>query len=86
MKNPVILARSCAFALLISTVHAAATKFGPEWILGQTQSTILYAETTLFLPDAPNPARDTLLIWAGMPTDKNERYQAVASSYGNKKG
>lgn len=60
-------------------------RFGPEWMLGTSSSTILYAETTLFLPDTPSPQRDTLLIWVGMATDTKERYQGVAANYGNKK-
>jgi hypothetical protein len=82
MWNMRFLSHSLVLALLVLLVQG---RFGPEWTLGTTSSTILYAETTLFLPDTPSPQKDTLLIWAGMPTDRSERYQGVLASYGNRK-
>ncbi|TLD36995.1 hypothetical protein E2P81_ATG02777 [Venturia nashicola] len=88
MWNPSSLFQNLVLAFLVLSVEvqSATNKFGPEWILGITPATILYAETTLFLPDSPNPPRDSLLIWAGMPTNQNERYQQVLASYNLKKG
>lgn len=80
------LCQPLAFVSLILSVQGVQNKFGPEWILGDTPSTILYAETTLFLPDSPNPQKDTLLIWAGMPTNQKDRYQQIVASYGSRKG
>lgn len=86
MLNLSMLFQSLAFASLVLSVQGAQTKFGPEWTLGNTAATILYAETTLFLPDSPSPPKDTLLIWVGMPTDQKERYQQVLASYDKRKG
>jgi hypothetical protein len=82
MWNVTLLIQSLTLALLARHVQG---KFGPEWILGPTASTILYAETTLFLPDTPSPQNDVLLIWARLPTDQKERYQGVLASYGSKR-
>ncbi|KAE9964628.1 hypothetical protein EG327_000829, partial [Venturia inaequalis] len=83
MWNLSSLFRTLALALLALSVEVqgAQNKFGPEWILGLTPATILYAETTLFLPDPPSRPKDTLLIWVGLPTSQNDRYQQVLASY-----
>ncbi|RDI76463.1 hypothetical protein Vi05172_g13548 [Venturia inaequalis] len=87
MWNLSSLFRTLALALLALSVEVqgAQNKFGPEWILGLTPATILYAETTLFLPDPPSRPKDTLLIWVGLPTSQNDRYQQVLASYDRSK-
>jgi len=60
-------------------------RFGPGFRMGPTSNVIVFAETTLYPPTMPAPQLNTLLVWAGLPTDQKERYQGVLASHGASK-
>jgi len=67
--------------LLTSTVIGVHGRFGPTYKVGPSNTYIIEAETTLFLPSVPTPQQNSLLIWAGMDSDTKDRYQGVVASY-----
>ncbi|KAF2424218.1 hypothetical protein EJ08DRAFT_618026 [Tothia fuscella] len=65
--------------------QAASSKFGPKFDLTHTDTYIVEAQTTLFPPSLISPVQDSLLIWAGMPTDAKDRAQGVLASFDAKR-
>lgn len=73
-----------ALLTLAAVAHAADDStigFGPYFSLGPTASWIREANTTLVLPDVPNPQADRLALWPGMGTSGGDLIQALAVSF-----
>lgn len=68
-------------ASLLAT--ARANSFGNYFATGgvQSGSTILQANSTLILPQAPNPVVNELSLWVGMGMSNGDLIQSLAVSY-----
>ncbi|KAF7118662.1 hypothetical protein CNMCM5793_008200 [Aspergillus hiratsukae] len=73
--------KALALLSLLGLASCTTYGFGPYFSLGPTSSWIREANTTLVLPETPNPQKDRLALWPGMGTSGDDLIQALAVSF-----